>query len=91
MPYYRCAGCKKINVRKEELDTAFSSHLENLEPRESLLKLFEAVVMDAWKKQQTDTVALVASHEGQLAALREKEDKMTEAFIYEKVIDKATC
>ena len=88
--YYRCTKCKQVNVRKEELEDAFISNLECLKPKQSLLRLFEAVVMDVWHKKQAEAVAQIASHEGQLTALLEKKDRLFEACFYDKRIDDAT-
>ena len=55
--YYHCRikGCS-FNVKKDVLETKFFELLKTLEPREDVIDLFNAVVIDALKKVQSEEI-----------------------------------
>ncbi len=54
-PYYHCfsKGCS-LNLKKKVLETKFYEYLKTFQPKEDMLNLFEATVMDVWETKQGD-------------------------------------
>lgn len=91
-PYYRCPNknCAGLNVRKVELEGRFSEYLERLQPKQSLVNLFNAIVVDVWKEKQAQSLALSVTLHQRIKNLHERKEKLEEAFLYEKAIDRET-
>ena len=88
--YYHCTSCGRVRVPKAELEVAFEGLLERLRPAPGFLKLFHAIVLDAWKGRQGEARALRAKLERRVAGLRERLDKLDDAFLFRHQIDQAS-
>lgn len=86
-PYYHCRRCKRVSIRTESLERQFVGLLESLKPRHEVMTLFRAIVTDIWKTRFADARIARASLDGRLAALQQREDRLEEAFVFEKAID----
>ncbi len=91
-PYYRCPGssCKGVNVRKEILEQSFLNLLEQLQPKAEYMGLFRAIVLDVWKNRQAEVCRLRAKLEQRTEDLRNRKDRLVEAFVYKQMIDEET-
>jgi site-specific DNA recombinase len=91
-PYYRCQNrnCKAVNRRREEMEKLFVDFLRRLCPKPEYRALFGEIIIDVWKHKQSEATALQVSAQRQLAALRERKQRLIEAFLYERVIDSGT-
>lgn len=90
--YYRChnRACKAVNVRREEMKRLFVEFIGHLHPKSEYLRLFGAIIMDAWKQKQ-EQAAL--SHEAALRRvkeLQERKQRLVEVFVYRREIDRTT-
>ena len=81
-PYYHCASCGAVRVRKERLETAFVALLERLQPNAAYMRLFREGVLDSWKDRQVGVTRLRTATERRIAKLGQKLERLEEAFIY---------
>ena len=88
--YYNCPGCRGVNVRKEELEGRFVDLMDRLRPSQPVLRLLSAAVLDRWNQDQKDSVARLRPIEKRLDELRERKERVVEAYLYEGAIDKET-
>ena len=88
--YYHCARCGTVRVSKPDLEAGFCELLAQLQPRPEYLRLFNAIVVDAWKERQKASREDCARLKRQIAALQQRLDDLDEAFVYRKAIDKQT-
>lgn len=91
-PYYRCpnAKCKAINIRRESLEKLFVEHLSKFSPKPEYTRLFNEIVLDVWHKKQATLMALAVSLRTCIDDLTAKKERLLEAFIYDKAIDRNT-
>ena len=89
-PYYHCASCGAVRVRKERLETAFVALLERLQPNAAYMRLFREVVLDSWKDRQVGVTRLRTAAERRIAKLGQKLERLEEAFIYRQAVDQTT-
>ena len=89
-PYYHCHRCGKVRVRKQELESSFVVLLERLQPSEEYLRLFRAVVLDAWTERTAEARNMRQETQKRVDAMRERSDQLDDAFIFQRAIDKAT-
>ena len=75
---------------KADLEAKFSDLLTRLQPTPDYMRLFNAVVLDAWKEQQQQSREACTRLEQRLAGLRQRLDDLDEAFIYRRVVDQQT-
>jgi hypothetical protein len=61
-----------------------------MQPKPEYVKLFSAIVLDVWKEKQAQNLTLSVSLKQRLEDLREKKEKLEEAYIYQKTIDRGT-
>ncbi len=90
-PYYRCqkSSCKGVNIRKDQLESAFLEKLQQLQPKSEYLKLFRAVVLDVWNQRQSESILQTSQLRSHLEDLKQKQERLEEVYIYEKSIDRA--
>lgn len=69
---------------------SFPTKQERLQPRAEYVNLFSAVVLDVWKEKQAQNHLLNASLHENIGKLRERKDRLEEAFFYEKSIERET-
>jgi site-specific DNA recombinase len=91
-PYYHCPNesCQSVRLRKEKLEEDFFKYLGMLRPEAGYLKLFKAIVLDAWKGKCEDAFAIHGALEQKIARLKERKQRVLDAFLHDRVIDKAT-
>ncbi len=89
---YAYYSCRKNHVRvaKLDLERAFLDLLERLQPDPGYMKLFNAVVRDAWRTRQLESRATRATLEKRVQVLRERQDHLDETFIFQKKIDQSS-
>jgi hypothetical protein len=89
---YRCQNrpCKAVSITKADLERRFVQFLERMQPKPQYMKLFTAIVLDVWKEKQAQTFTLNVSLRQHLDDLNQRKDRLDEAFIYEKAIDRET-
>jgi hypothetical protein len=88
--YYHCTSCGRVRVPRAQLEAAFESLLERLRPDPGFLQMFHAIVLDAWKGREGAARALRAKLERRVAGLREKLDRLDDAFLFRRQIDQAS-
>ena len=88
--YYHCTNCGRVRAPKTRLEAAFEALLERLRPAPDFLKLFHAIVVDAWKERQSAAHALRTKLERRVGDLRGKLDKLEDAFLFRHQIDQAS-
>lgn len=90
--YYHCANgsCKSRNIPKQLLEGEFLKLIEKLQPKAEYLQLFREIVLDVWKQRQADTIRLTATLLSRLDSLKAKRQRVIDAFLHERTIDKPT-
>ena len=88
--YYHCRECKEVRVTKDRLETAFICLLERLQPSPAYMRLFREIVLDCWKDRQVGAKRLRTAAERGIATLRQKLERLDEAFIYRQAVDQTT-
>ena len=90
--FYRCQNkqCKSISISKFELESAFLRFLEELQPKQQYLKLFNEVLLDVWKEKQAQNHLLNASLQQHISNLKDQKELLEEAFIFKKTIEHDT-
>ncbi|MBL8012659.1 MAG: recombinase zinc beta ribbon domain-containing protein [Candidatus Omnitrophica bacterium] len=80
--HYHCftKGCS-YNVRKAVLESAFFEYLKSFQPRPDILNLFEKIVIDVWKAQQSEQIKEELRVEKELKALQEKQNRIDKLMI----------
>jgi hypothetical protein len=89
-PYYHCHRCGCVRVRKERLEGAFVDLLQHLQPTPEYLKLFRAVVLDAWKDRQGGARSLREGLQARVEGINRRLEQLEEKFIYANAIDQTT-
>ena len=91
-PYYRCQNraCKGTHERAERMHTLFVELLERLCPQPGYSRLFGQTIIDVWEHKQSEATKLHEKAQRRLAALRGRKERLVEAFIYERAIDRDT-
>ncbi len=89
---YRCQNkqCIGTNITKSKLENGFVFYLEGLQPKPQYLKLFNEILLDVWKEKQTQNHLLNASLQQNIKSLKERKERLEEAFIYDKSIERVT-
>ena len=88
--YYHCRtkGCS-FNVQKAVLENAFFEYLKTFQPRENIIDLFNATVINAYQTRQSEEIKEEYRKEKELKELQEKQDKIDELMIKE-IFDEET-
>jgi site-specific DNA recombinase len=87
-PYYHCRGrCRAVNISKTKLEELFVDELTRLQPTPGLMRLVKDRVLSAWREMQGDAKKRVAEIERRQKAIREKLDRLDQAFLFERSID----
>ena len=77
-------------MAKERLESVFVALIERLQPNVAYMRLFREIVLDCWKDRQVGATRLRAAAGRRLAMLRQKLDRLDEAFIYRQAVDQTT-
>ena len=64
--------------------------LNRLQPRPEYLRLFKAVVLDSWQERRKEAAGLEADLRRRAEALRQRKERLLEAFLYRGAIDQGT-
>ena len=88
--YYHCRKCKQVKSSKQTLEAAFVELLSRLQPEVGYMRLFNAIVLDVWKQRQGEATRLRADLEAVVAKKRVRLDRVDEAFLHERAIDRQT-
>lgn len=85
--YYSCpASC--VSTRKERLEAGYLETLAELAPAPEFMRLFKAVVLDAYQTRQEDARRVVADLDRRLAQIDKRKARLEEAYLYEGAIDR---
>ncbi len=88
--YYHCRSGKcSLNVKKDTLESRFIEYLKSVQPKEDILALFKAIVLDRWECVRADEVKERNRVETELVTL-EKERDIIEGLKIKNVFDDAT-
>jgi hypothetical protein len=87
--YYHCRGrCRgAVNISKTKLEELFVDELARLQPTQGFMRLVKDRVLHAWRDIKSDAKHRIAELERKQKAIREKLDRLDEAFLYERTID----
>src|SRR5438094_329667 len=86
--YYHCRGrCRAVNISKTRLEELFVDELARLQPTPGFMRLVKDRVLSAWRKMQGDAKQCIAEIERRQKAIREKLDRLDQAFLFERSID----
>jgi site-specific DNA recombinase len=86
--YYHCRKCRRVKAGKRNLEGLFVELLSRLQPEAGYMRLFNAIVVDVWNGRQGEAKRLRASLEAVVAQNRERLDRVDEAFLHERSIDR---
>ncbi len=89
-PYYHCRKCRGVSIRREALESQFLELLDALSPRSEFMALFRAIVLDVWRSHRASATALREGLEARVAALRQREAVLEEAYLYQQKVDRPT-
>ena len=86
--YYHCRGrCRAVNISKARLEELFVDELARLQPTPGFMRLVKDRVLSAWREMQGDAKQRIAEIERRQKAIREKLDRLDQAFLSERSID----
>ena len=89
--YYSCNKyCRGVCIRKEALEAKFLELVQRLQPSPEVAALFRQIVLDVWQSKQGDRASLAAAQRRQLAMLEERMQRLLDAYIYDKAINRPT-
>ncbi len=88
--YYHCRKCKRVKSGKQTLEGAFVELLSQLQPEPGYMGLLKAIVLDVWKDRQSEAERLRRDLESVVRQKRERLDRVDEAFLHERSIDRQT-
>ncbi len=89
--YYHCPGrACGTSATKGALEGNFLALLDRLRPRPEYLRLFKAVVLDSWQERRKEAAGLEAELRRRAEALRQRKERLLEAFLYRGAIDQGT-
>lgn len=77
-------------MRREVLERLFVDFLTQLQPKPEYLRLFGEVIIDVWKQKQTRAAAQHEAAQRRLNTLKERKQRLVEAFVYQRAIDEST-
>ena len=86
--YYHCRGrCRTVNISKAKLEELFVDELARLQPTPGFMRLVKDRVLTAWREMQGDAKKRIAEIERKHKTIREKLDRLDQAFLFERTID----
>jgi hypothetical protein len=95
--YYNCPVLLQLprlsrreRVPRQQIEARFVELPDRLRPRPEILRLLSAAVLDRWNEEQREVVARRAAVEKRVEALRERKERVVNAYLYERAIDKET-
>lgn len=90
--WYRCwwGECGKARVRASDLEAAFVDRLDRMRVPPATAARVERVLAELWRREQTGAADVRAQLERQLAEARRRRERLVEAFVYDRAIDRET-
>src|SRR5206468_5011561 len=86
--YYHCRGhCRAVNISKTKLEELFVDELARLQRTVGFMRLVKDRVLRAWREMQGEAKQRIAEIERRQKAIREKLDRLDQAFLFERTID----
>jgi hypothetical protein len=76
-----------VNVSKTKLEELFVDELARLQPTPGFMRLVKDRVISAWREMQSDAKQRIAEIERRQKVIREKLDRLNQAFLFERTID----
>ena len=76
-----------MNISKAKLEELFVEELARLQPTAGFMRLVKDRVMHAWQELKTDAAQRITEIERRQKAIREKLDRLDQAFLFERTID----
>ena len=76
-----------MNISKTKLEELFVDELTRLQPTPGFMRLVKDRVLRAWREMQGDAKQRIAEIERRQKAIREKLDRLDQAFLFERTID----
>ena len=88
--YYHCPRrCRAVNVSKAVLEGAFVDELALLQPTPGYMRLVKDRILCVWQQRCAEAGDRTAEQERRVKAIRQKLDRLDEAFLYPESIDLA--
>jgi hypothetical protein len=72
------------------METEFLKLIEQLQPKPEYINLFRELVLDVWRQRQGEAVEIATRLESRLDHLKAKRQRIVDAFLHERAIDKST-
>lgn len=89
--YYHCQGrCRTVNVAKAVLESAFIDVLTDYQPSAGFMRLVADQVLTQWRELRADARQQASESERQVKALQVKLDRLDDAYLFERAIDRDT-
>jgi site-specific DNA recombinase len=89
--YYHCRRrCRTVNVSKAVLEGAFVDELVLLQPTPGYMRLVTDRILCVWQQRCAEAGERTAEQERRVKVIRQKLDRLDEAFLYSESIDLAT-
>jgi site-specific DNA recombinase len=89
--YYHCPHrCRAVNVSKAVLEGAFVDELALLQPTVGYMRLVKDRILCIWEQRRAEARDRTAVHDRRIKAIRQKLDRLDEAFLYSESVDLAT-
>jgi site-specific DNA recombinase len=87
--YYHCRGgeCRDINISKAKLEGLFVDELTRLQPTAGYMRLVKERVVQAWDRAKSDLTEKAEAVERRIKTIRQRIDRLDNAFLYEQSID----
>ena len=82
--YYRCPK-NHVKARYEQVHNGFLTHLERMQPRQGLMKLFREVVLDVWRNRHEESRRVRSTLQARLDALQTRKDRLTDRYLDDRV------
>ena len=80
--YYHCRErCRAVNISKTKLEEMFVDELARLQPTAGFMRLVKDRVLHVWREMRTDTAQRIAEIERRQKAIRDKLNRLDEAFL----------
>lgn len=91
-PYYRCrrSDCRAVRARKDDFEEEFVAFLRRLQPTRGYMELLRLIVVDVWSGERTAARDEARRQQRRAAELRERKDRLVEAYLFERSIDRDT-
>ncbi len=89
--YYHCQRqCRAVNISKTTLEGAFVDELALLQPTPGYMRLVKDRILCVWEQRRAEAKDRTTEQQWRVGAIRQKLDKLGEAFLYSEAIDVTT-